>query len=70
SFYLLDSPFGVNDKEKIAKDFIKNLQRSKKQKRITELIKKIEESEKKGEEEKVNEWSKELTKLKKQILLR
>ncbi|MEA1965116.1 MAG: DNA primase, partial [Candidatus Aerophobetes bacterium] len=63
SFYLLDSPFGMNDKEKIAKDFIKNLQRSKKQKRITELIKKIEESEKKGEEEKVNEWSKELTKL-------
>jgi len=70
SFYLADPPFGVDEREKIAKDFIKSLQRSKKQKRITELIKKIEESEKKGEEEKVNEWSKELTKLKKQILLR
>jgi len=69
SFYLTDPPFGVDDKEKIARDFIKSLQRSKKQKRITELIKRIEESEEKGEEEKVNEWSKELTKLKKQILL-
>ncbi|MCD6471839.1 DNA primase [Candidatus Aerophobetes bacterium] len=70
SFCLTDTPFGVDNKEKIANDFIKSLKRIKKQKRITELIKKIEESEEDGKEEKVDEWSNELIKLKKQILLR
>jgi len=70
SFSLSDDPFRGIDKKKTALDIIKTLQRNRKQKKIDELRKRIEEGERKGEEEKIKEWLEELTELKKQILLR
>lgn len=70
SFSLSESPFKTDDKEKLALDLIDKWQRNKVQKRISELTKNIKESQRKGQEEKINQWWDELTHLKRQISLR
>jgi len=70
SFSLSKSPFKTDDKEKLALDLINKWQRSKVQERISELMKNIKESQRKGKEEKINQWWEELTHLKRQISLR
>lgn len=67
SFSLADLPFQEEDKERIAFDFIKSLKRNKTRRRIEKLRKSVKESEEKGEEEKLEEWLNELTRLKKQL---
>ncbi len=70
SFSLSKSPFKADDKEKLALDLIDKWQRSKVRERISELMKNIKESQRKGKEEKINQWWEELTHLKRQISLR
>jgi len=70
SFSLSESPFKTDDEEKLALDLIDKWQRNKVQKRISELTKNIKESQRKGQEEKINQWWDELTHLKRQISLR
>lgn len=70
SFSLSESPFKTDDEEKLALDLIDKWQRNKVQKRISELTKNIKESQRKGQEEKINQWWNELTHLKRQISLR
>jgi len=70
SFSLSESPFKTDDKKKLALDLIDKWQRNKVQKRISELTKNIKESQRKGQEEKINQWWDELTHLKRQISLR
>jgi DNA primase len=70
SFSLSESPFKVDDKERLALDLIDKWQRTKVQERISELMRNIKESQRKGKEEKVNQWWDELTHLKRQISLR
>jgi DNA primase len=70
SFSLSESPFKRDDKEKLALDLIDKWQRNRVRKRISELMKNIKESQGKGQEEKINQWSDELTHLKRQISLR
>jgi len=70
SFSLSQSPFKTDDEERLALDLIDKWQRNKVQKRISELTKNIKESQRKGQEEKINQWWDELTHLKRQISLR
>ena len=70
SFSLSESPFKTDDKEKLVLDLIDKWQRNRVRKRISELMKNIKESQGKGQEEKINQWSDELTHLKRQISLR
>ncbi|MFQ5834624.1 MAG: DNA primase [bacterium] len=70
SFSLSKSPFKTDDKEKLALDLIGKWQRNKVEERISELMKNIKESQRKGKEEKINQWWDELTHLKRQISLR
>ncbi|MFQ6065888.1 MAG: DNA primase [bacterium] len=70
SFSLSESPFKTDNKAKLALDLIDKWQRNRVQKRISELMRNIKESQRKGEEEKINQWWDELTHLKRQISLR
>ncbi len=67
SLSLSSPPFQEEDKERIAFDLIKSLKRNKTRRRIEKLRKSIKESEEKGEEEELEKWLYELTRLKKQL---
>ena len=59
-----------DSKERVARDYIRSLERNNNQRKIDELREKIKTGENKGEEKKVGKWLEELTSLKKQIISR